>query len=90
MFNQLKRLALKNRRPRAHSLIEVSLLSVLFVVIAILCLDVGYVMMGSQLNDRACRDAARAAAEADNYLGSLQMAQAAVNRDNCQIGRAHV
>lgn len=66
------------RGSRAHSLVEVSLLSVLFVVIAILCLDVGYVMMASQLNDRACRDAARAAAEADNYLSSLQMAQAAV------------
>lgn len=70
------------RKSRAgasgHSLIELSMLGVLFVVIAVLCLDVGYVMMGSQLNDRACRDAARAAAEADNYGSSLQMAQAAV------------
>jgi hypothetical protein len=54
------------------------MLSVLFVVLAILSLDVGYLIMGSELNDVACRDAARAAAEADNYATSLQLAQAAV------------
>ena len=66
------------KRSAGHTLIELSMLGVLFVVLAVLSLDVGYVMMGSQLNDRACRDAARAAAEADNYASSLQMAQAAV------------
>lgn len=54
------------------------MLSVLFVVIGIFCLDIGFVLMASQLNERACRDAARAAAQADNYLSSLQLAQAAV------------
>ncbi len=54
------------------------MLSVLFVVLAVLSLDIGYVLMGSELNDTACRDAARAAAEADNYATSLQLAQAAV------------
>lgn len=61
-----------------HVLIELSMLSVLFVVFAVLAVDVCYLIMGSEVNDRACRDAARAAAAADNYTTSLQMARAAV------------
>lgn len=68
-----------NRCSRhGHTLIELSMLSVLFVVMSVLCLDMGYLIMGSQMNDRACRDAARAAADADNYATALQLAQAAV------------
>ncbi len=68
---------LRSRR-QGHTLIEVSMLSILFVVIGVLCLDVGYLIMGSEMNDRACRDAARAAAEGDNYATALQLAQTAV------------
>lgn len=60
------------------TLIELSMLSVLFVVMAVLSLDVGYVLMGSEMNDRACRDAARAAAQGDSYATALQLAQVAV------------
>jgi hypothetical protein len=63
---------------KGHILIELAMLSVLFVVMGVLCLDVGYLILGSELNDRACRDAARAAAAADNYTTSLQLAKAAV------------
>lgn len=66
------------RPKKAHTLIELSMLAVLFVVMSVLCLDMGYVIMGSQMNDRACRDAARAAADADNYATALQLARAAV------------
>lgn len=71
----------QNHLPRpgkGHNLIELAMLSLLFVVIALLCLDVGYLILGSQVNDRACRDAARAAAQADNSYTALQLAQAAV------------
>ncbi|MBX9686735.1 MAG: hypothetical protein K2X27_08535 [Candidatus Obscuribacterales bacterium] len=68
----------KKRNQKAHTLIELSMLSVIFVVIAVLCLDVGYLIMGSEMNDRACRDAARAAAQADNYATALQLARAAL------------
>ena len=63
---------------RGHTLVELSMLSVLFVVMAILSLDIGYVLMGSEVNDRACRDAARAAAQGDNYATALRLAQVAV------------
>lgn len=77
MFPEFHRIC-TNKRPGGHTLIELSMLAVLFVVMSVLSLDVGYVIMGSQLNDRACRDAARAAAEADNYAGALDLAQTAV------------
>ncbi|MBX9720190.1 MAG: hypothetical protein K2X81_02250, partial [Candidatus Obscuribacterales bacterium] len=66
------------KRAKGSTLIELSMLSVLFVVIGALAVDVGYIIMGSEQNDRACRDAARAAAQADNYGTALQMAKAAV------------
>lgn len=69
----------QNRKgERGHTLVEMSMLSVLFVVMAILTLDIGYVLMGSEMNDRACRDAARAAAQGDNYATALRLAQVAV------------
>lgn len=72
-----EKLSLK-RRAKGHSIIELGILSVLFAVVAIFCVDVCFMLMASQVNERACRDAARAAAQADNYLSSLQLAQAAV------------
>lgn len=73
------KLTLRPRRSaRAHTLIELSMLSILFVIMAILSVDVGYVLMGSEMNDRACRDAARAAAQGDNYATALRLAQTAV------------
>ncbi|MBY0356970.1 MAG: hypothetical protein K2W82_03130 [Candidatus Obscuribacterales bacterium] len=68
----------RKRYGQGHTILEVSMLSILFVVISIFCLDVGFILMASQVNERACRDAARAAAQADNYLSALQLAQAAV------------
>lgn len=66
------------REARGSSIIELGMLSVLFAVIAVFCVDVCFMLVASQVNERACRDAARAAAQADNYLSSLQLAQAAV------------
>lgn len=68
----------QRKRAGGHTLIELSMLSVLFVIMGVLCLDTGYLIMGAEINDRACRDAARAASEADNYATALQLAQAAV------------
>ncbi|MBX9573538.1 MAG: hypothetical protein K2X77_31845 [Candidatus Obscuribacterales bacterium] len=68
----------RRNKERGHTLVELSMLSVLFVIMAVLSLDVGYVLMGSEVNDRACRDAARAAAQGDNYATALRLAQVAV------------
>lgn len=73
-------LALKaiRRRSSAHSMIELAMLSVLFTVFAVFSVDIGFVIMGSQMNDAACRDAARAAAQGNDYATALSLAQAAL------------
>lgn len=65
-------------RKRGHNIIELAMLSVLFVVFAIFALDIGFVIMGSQMNDAACRDAARAAAQGNSYANALNLARAAL------------
>lgn len=65
------------RQQTAHTVIELGILAALFVVLAIFSLDVGFVILGSQMNDSACRDAARAAAQGSDYSTSLKLAHAA-------------
>ncbi len=68
----------KNRRScRAHNLIELGAIAVLLVVVAVFCADISVLLIGLSLNERACRDAARAAAQGDSYTASLKLAQAA-------------
>jgi Flp pilus assembly protein TadG len=66
-----------SQRQKGHSIIELSTMALLFAVLAMFCADVGILLMGSSTNERACRDACRAAAQADNYAAALKMAQAA-------------
>jgi Flp pilus assembly protein TadG len=69
---------LKQRRKTAHSIIELAMLSVLFAIVAVFTLDIGFVITASQINDEACRDAARAAAQANNYDSAIRLARAAL------------
>lgn len=50
-----------------------------FILLAVtwLCLNISVALLASCNNERACRDAARAAAQADNFTDALKMAQAA-------------
>lgn len=68
----------KFHKSKAQAIIELCLLAVLFVVIATFSLDVGFIVLGAQVNDAACRDAARAAAQGDSYANALALASAAV------------
>jgi Flp pilus assembly protein TadG len=54
------------------------MISIFLAIMAMFSADVGIVIFASAVNDRACRDACRAAAQADNYATSLKLAQAAV------------
>jgi Flp pilus assembly protein TadG len=47
------------------------------VVVTVLALDIGVMILASGTNERACRDAARAAAQATTSASALQAAQAA-------------
>ncbi len=68
----------RSRRTHGHSIIELAMLSVLFSIFAVFALDIGFVLLGSQMNDEACRDAARAAAQGSDYINSIRLARAAL------------
>ncbi len=65
------------RNPRGHNAIELASICIIFVVVTVLCLDVGVMILASGTNERACRDACRAAAQATTSATALQAAQAA-------------
>ena len=67
------------RNLKGHNIIELAMLSVLFTVVAVFALDVGFVITGSQMNDAACRDAARAAAQGNDYVTAMSLARAALS-----------
>lgn len=51
------------RGRTGHLSIELASTLCFFSIFAFLCADLGYVLYGAYFNDRACRDAARAAAQ---------------------------
>lgn len=59
-------------------MVEVAASALFVVVLALLGLDLALAVLGASMNDSACRDAARAAAQANDSSKSLQMAQAAL------------
>ena len=67
----------KMRSTKGHSAIELATICIIFVVVTVLCLDIGVMILASGSNERACRDAARAAANATDSASALQAAQAA-------------
>lgn len=67
------------RRPRTgHSAIEFGVAAGMITVMALLCTNIGLLILGAGINDKACRDAARAAAQASNYTAALKQARAAL------------
>jgi Flp pilus assembly protein TadG len=65
------------RNPKGHTAIELASICIIFVVVTVLCLDVGVMILASGSNERACRDACRAAAETSDSASALAAAQAA-------------
>ncbi len=67
-----------HRQLHGHALIELALIIVLMVVMSMLGANIGIVALATSINDSACRDAARAAAQASNSAVALGLAQAAI------------
>lgn len=61
---------------------EIAACSLFIVVLALLGLDICLAIFGASMNDRACRDAARAAAQANDSVKAYQLAQAALKSHN--------
>jgi len=67
--NKCKKLGQRNQS--AHLWLEIPLTSFLFIAFSFLSADMGYVLYGANFNDRACRDAARAAAQTTNLTDAI-------------------
>jgi hypothetical protein len=65
-------------RKRGNTIIELAGVSSLLVVIALFCADIGIVSFGASLNDQACRDACRAAAQGSDVATATNMAKASL------------
>jgi hypothetical protein len=66
------------RNRGGNTIIELATISSLLVVVALFCANIGIVSMGSALNDQACRDACRAAAQGSNLNEATNMARASL------------
>jgi Flp pilus assembly protein TadG len=64
------------RSQRGTLIIELTASAFLFTFFAIMAVHVGVMIFGAFLNDRACRDAARAAAQGKTIAQATQLAQA--------------
>ncbi|MGH9551476.1 MAG: hypothetical protein ACRD3W_18970 [Terriglobales bacterium] len=72
--SQIKRSA--RQRKRGVGCLEVAVASFLMVVLSALGVDVTLMVMACSINDVACRDAARAAAQRNTSAQALKAAQA--------------
>jgi hypothetical protein len=68
--------AVVKERRKGHLSFEVPVMSMLFLVFSFLSADMGYVLYGADFNDRACRDAARAAAQSTNLTEAIKKVNA--------------
>src|SRR6516162_1312165 len=71
-----QRLRSIKQRGLGYLSFEIPVVSMLFLVFAFLSADMGYVLYGADFNDRACRDAARSAAQASNLAAAIKKVNA--------------
>jgi len=67
------------RKSSGFSLAEVAITSFLFVLLGVFAADICLLIFGCSVNDKACRDVVRAAAQQASASKALQFAQASVN-----------
>lgn len=71
----------KNKNERnsgGTALIELACVAVMLAVVTVLSVDIGIMLLAFNVNDRACRDAARAAGGGTDYASALRLAQSSV------------
>ena len=68
----------KNFRLSGFSLAEVAISSSLIIFFTMLALDLGLLIFACSVNDKACRDVVRAAAQQSNSYNAYKFAQASV------------
>lgn len=81
MINVRKKRAIRSSNG-VSGFIEIGASGLFLVVLALLGMDICIAIFGASMNDRACHDAARAAAAANTSAKAWSMAQAAVKAYN--------
>src|SRR5215469_10494077 len=74
--NTLKRQKSERRSDRGSLVLELTACAFLFTFFAVMAVHVGVMIFGAFVNDRACRDAARAAAQGKTPAQATQLANA--------------
>ncbi len=68
----------RTRTAHGSNLAELGAIIAIMTVIVLFCINAAVVFMAGSINDRACRDAARAAAQASTSTSAQQQAAAAL------------
>lgn len=75
----------RTRRSKKGTLaMELAATSVFLLGFTLISLDIGFLLFGASVNDRACRDACRAAAQAQNATEATRQANAVLVRHRVQ------
>ncbi len=78
--DKLRLTGMRNRR--ASALVEFSAFAFLFFIFSILSVHISVALYGAFFNDRACRDAARAAAQGQNAAQATKLALSVLKAHN--------
>jgi hypothetical protein len=63
-------------RSTGQLVIELASTCIFLMVFIVVSVDIGLLLYGANINDKACRDACRAAAQANNEIDARKMAEA--------------
>ncbi|MBX9567486.1 MAG: hypothetical protein K2X77_01265 [Candidatus Obscuribacterales bacterium] len=74
------------RNERGSSIVELGAIAFIMPVIMLICVNVGVMVFAAYINDSACRDAARAAAQRSNPSDAYQVANIVVKNHSATCG----
>lgn len=71
---------MRRRSSKGQLALELASTCIFLLVFTLISVDIGCLLYGASINDKACRDAARAAAQASNAADATRQANAALAR----------
>ena len=85
-ISAIRRSTVSARNAKGSALIELGAIAFVLPLITIICVNVGVMVFAAWLNDSACRDAARAAAQRDNASDAYKVANLIVKERSANTG----
>jgi hypothetical protein len=75
----MKKSAIRSRSSKGSHVIELASVSLILAVVTIMALDIGVIVFGTVVHNRACREACRAAAQANGHERATKLARGILN-----------